>query len=442
MIKKTQTELCLFTFILLVVLFNPSIDFEIFKFFSQFNYDPETNYLKDFFVGITDLGDSLWYFLLLVLIFFISYMLNISGKISLEKYYFLKKFSIFSFSYLLLVGFFTQTLKHLIGRPRPNYAKIDGGFDFNFLTTESAFHSFPSGHTSTIIAVTIIASLAVPNLKYFFYFCGFLISISRVVVKAHFLTDVIGGVLVAIIVYKFFNYFVNIKYPNIYWQNSKTDQTKLMTKIFIIFFVLGVFVTMGPEIDLFLSSFFYHGNNQFLLQSYYPVSIIFRKILLPFVLVYIFLLPIVLKFLPIQKIYFGYKFSISEIFFLWSSGIVTMLLVVNAVLKNMWGRARPNDVSYFGGAYDFAPWYKISDSCLSNCSFVSGDASVGFLLVVFYFITKKNIYLYLSLFFGFFLGFIRIIAGGHFFSDVIFSQIVVTFTLFASFILYKKIYDK
>ena len=33
----------------------------------------------------------------------------------------------------------------------------------------------------------------------------------------------------------------------------------------------------------------------------------------------------------------------------------------------------------------------------------------------------------------------RIIAGGHFLSDVVFSQIVVTAVIFASYLVYKKI---
>ena len=45
-------------------------------------------------------------------------------------------------------------------------------------------------------------------IKYFFYICGLLVALSRVVVEAHFLTDVFGGLLIAIIVYKFFNYFM------------------------------------------------------------------------------------------------------------------------------------------------------------------------------------------------------------------------------------------
>ena len=67
---------------------------------------------------------------------------------------------------------------------------------------------------------------------------------------------------------------------------------------------------------------------------------------------------------------------------------------------------------------------------------------MGFLLILFYFITKKNAYIYLGLILGSVLGFIRIVAGGHFFSDIVLSQIVVTITVLASFILYKKLYDK
>ena len=99
-------------------------------------------------------------------------------------------------------------------------------------------------------------------------------------------------------------------------------------------------------------------------------------------------------------------------------------------MKTFWGRARPGDVLELGGKDTFTSWYQISDACTSNCSFVSGDAAVGFSLIVFYFISNNLKYVYLSIILGFLLGLIRIAEGGHFLSDVVFSEIIVFFFSF------------
>ena len=94
------------------------------------------------------------------------------------------------------------------------------------------------------------------------------------------------------------------------------------------------------------------------------------------------------------------------------------------------------------GKESFSPWFEITNSCETNCSFVSGDASVGFSIIVLYLITKKIIFLYVSFFAGFLLGLIRIMAGGHFLSDIFFAGFFVVILNIILFELYKKYYAK
>ena len=94
----------------------------------------------------------------------------------------------------------------------------------------------------------------------------------------------------------------------------------------------------------------------------------------------------------------------SSIVYLWISQIISVLITVNLILKNFWGRARPNDVIEFGGKETFSPWFEITNACETNCSFVSGDASVGFSIIILYLITKKIIFLYASFVAGFVFG--------------------------------------
>lgn len=57
-------------------------------------------------------------------------------------------------------------------------------------------------------------------------------------------------------------------------------------------------------------------------------------------------------------------------------------LLVDAVLKRLWGRARPADTVEFGGSLDFTPPYVFSDQCRHNCSFVSGEVSGAVALAI------------------------------------------------------------
>ena len=90
----------------------------------------------------------------------------------------------------------------------------------------------------------------------------------------------------------------------------------------------------------------------------------------------------------------------------------------------------------------FSPWFEITNGCETNCSFVSGDASVGFSIIILYLITKNIIFLYASFVAGLVFGLIRIMAGGHFLSDIFFAGFFIVILNIILFELYKKYYAK
>ncbi|CAK0764878.1 lipid A 4'-phosphatase [Gammaproteobacteria bacterium] len=102
-------------------------------------------------------------------------------------------------------------------------------------------------------------------------------------------------------------------------------------------------------------------------------------------------------------------------------------LMVNTILKDHWGRARPYQVQLFGGSQRFTPAFLPTDQCDHNCSYVSGHAAFGFYLVAFGFAGKRRRYAWLvvGLVAGTVIGLVRIVQGGHFPSDVVFSFFVV-----------------
>jgi lipid A 4'-phosphatase len=155
---------------------------------------------------------------------------------------------------------------------------------------------------------------------------------------------------------------------------------------------------------------------------------------------YLIALPIISIYLQTEKFYFNFKFKIREVLFIFSSCIFNLVLIVNILLKNMWGRVRPNDISQFGGEENFNSWIEVSKVCYTNCSFVSGDASVGFSLVVLFFLTKNKIFFWGSLVAGLSIGLIRIMEGGHFFSDVIMSGLVIYLLTYIQYYLFNKKY--
>ena len=459
MIKKFKIELSILVILLINIFISNNVDIAFYNFFNNLSKPFHNIYLKYFFWQITHLGDFTWLFIpsLFVIIFyyFIKKTKHYNNQRNIIEICY--NFSVYLSLSLLTTGLLTQIIKNLVGRPRPNYtslanlrALLSDGFEFNFfslnpeinsLVASSRFHSFPSGHTATIFAAALVAILFWPKLKYFFIILAGIVASSRIIMGAHFFTDIVGGIAVSYIGVKLTKLFLDKRFP--IKINKKTNilfNKKFYFSLVVLIF-LAIFLAVGSSIDIYLSGLFYFGNNQFLLQSYYYITVFVREIILPIIVIYIFILPIFSMFLPLNKLYFKYKFKFKDIVFLWLTGICNLGVVVNLLLKNLWGRARPGDILELDGKEDFTPWFQISDACTNNCSFVSGDASVGFAIIVLYFLSKKMLFFWLSLFFGFGIGLIRIMEGGHFVSDVVMAALVLYLVYYFQIKYYFNKYD-
>lgn len=106
-------------------------------------------------------------------------------------------------------------------------------------------------------------------------------------------------------------------------------------------------------------------------------------------------------------------------------------LVANLGFKDHWGRARPVHVTQFGGSKQFTPPLLRTDQCERNCSFVSGEASnffiLGFAIALLAEPARRRKLFLAAIAAGAFAGLLRIGAGAHFLSDVVFAGIFMAF---------------
>ena len=104
-------------------------------------------------------------------------------------------------------------------------------------------------------------------------------------------------------------------------------------------------------------------------------------------------------------------------------------LLVNVLLKQNWGRARPVMVEAFGGDKLFTPPFEIAGQCSNNCSFVSGEAASAAVMVIVLAVLCRSVFpgrwrvtAYVALGGLFMLASgMRVASGRHFLSDVVFA---------------------
>lgn len=120
---------------------------------------------------------------------------------------------------------------------------------------------------------------------------------------------------------------------------------------------------------------------------------------------------------------------------IWSFGIALYLLgpglLANVVLKDHWGRARPDAIAAFGGPMQFTGPFEIAGQCLRNCSFVSGEgagaAALASLAIALAWpmLRRKRIGVAATVAFALGVMLVRMGPGRHFLSDMLFAFLLV-----------------
>ena len=120
--------------------------------------------------------------------------------------------------------------------------------------------------------------------------------------------------------------------------------------------------------------------------------------------------------------------STRTIAFLGATAAVGPGLVVETLLKPNWGRARPKDITMFGGDSAYTSPFVVAHECTRNCSFVSGHAAIAFWLTAYAFLLPppwRARGLWLGAGVGLAVGLVRVMQGAHFPSDVAAAGLIV-----------------
>jgi undecaprenyl-diphosphatase len=156
-------------------------------------------WIVEFFDDITEYGKSGWFLWPLGLLFIAlaalpsaltSFSQRVLAAIMVRVG--------FLFTAIAVPGLFVTIVKRMIGRARP---MVGGSLDpylFSPFAWHPAYASLPSGHATTAFAVLVAFGTLWPRARTVLLIYALLISVSRVIVNAHYPSDVFAGALVGI----------------------------------------------------------------------------------------------------------------------------------------------------------------------------------------------------------------------------------------------------
>lgn len=192
-----------------------------------------------------------------------------------------------------------------------------------------------------------------------------------------------------------------------------------------------VFFFIWPTLDLSVSRLFYDAESGVFPLAYDPTLRVIQLAVQRFSLLWSIFLLVSLALLSLRtpkitRLMRHFPISRLHLLFLIITLAIGPGLVVHAILKDGFGRPRPEEVQEFGGQQTYMAPFVISQD--HGQSFVSGHAAMGFYLCALAWVVParyRRITYIGGVAAGLLIGACRMMQGRHFLSDVLFSGLIV-----------------
>ncbi len=179
-----------------------------------------------------------------------------------------------------------------------------------------------------------------------------------------------------------------------------------------------------PALDTGASALFYDGG-----FSWSPHGLLeFARAAVPTLILGTLLFCVLVWIMTLFSKDWIWDLSTRRVMYLLATAALGPGLLVETLLKPNWGRARPKDITLFGGEHAYTSPFVVAAECARNCSFVSGHAAIAFWVTAYAFLLPphwRGPGLWLGSGIGLVVGFVRVVQGAHFASDVITAGLIV-----------------
>ncbi len=141
--------------------------------------------------AITDAGKAVWYLVASGVLFLLFFVVLRRRREAMMAG--------FIFATVAASGIGADILKVLFGRTRPKLLFSDNLYEFHWLKFGHDWNSFPSGHSTTVAAVTAALCLLAPRWSGLVIPVGLALIATRVITTAHYLSDTLLATYVGVV---------------------------------------------------------------------------------------------------------------------------------------------------------------------------------------------------------------------------------------------------